>query len=63
MDDVGRSGMMSKRSDRDQIGQVMSDSERFGATNCEIAVDRGTVARGTYVRIEGEGEGSTLARS
>jgi len=55
MDIVERSRMMSKRVDRDQIGRVLSDSERFGATNCEIAIDKGTIARGTYVRIEGEG--------
>lgn len=33
----------------------MYDSERLGATSCMISVDKGTIARGTYVRIDGEG--------
>ena len=46
---------MAKRGDRDQIGRVLPDSERLGAANCLIAVDEGTIARGTYVKIEGDG--------
>ena len=47
---------MSKRSDRDRIGHVMPDSERLGALNCLIALDKGEIERGIYVKIETDDE-------